>query len=167
MPPLPASSHATPDSPASPERTALDWLLRVVAAGILGSTLFFKFSAAPESVALFERLGAEPYGRLGLGVVELVAGVLLLLPRTVVEGALLTVGLMLGAVGTHLTVLGIEVDGDGGALFGMALAALAAAVGVLLGRRVELLRRAWLARLVPHGRTRLPPAGGERNSSQP
>jgi hypothetical protein len=164
MPPPPASPPDSAGSPASPGRTALDWLLRLVAAGILGSTLFFKFTAAPESVALFERLGAEPFGRLGLGAVELVAVVLLLVPRTVVEGALLTVGLMLGVLGTHLTVLGIEVDGDGGALFGMALAALAAAAGVLLGRRAELLRRPWLARRLPHGRTRLPPAGGERHS---
>ena len=154
MPPTPASS---------PARAAVDWLLRLIAVGILGSTLFFKFTAAQESVALFERLGAEPFGRLGLGVVELVAVVLLLVPRTVVEGALLTAALMLGAVGTHLTVLGIEVDGDGGALFGMALGALVAAVGVLLGRRAELMRRPWLASLLPASRTPLPPAGGERH----
>ena len=43
-------------------------VLRLVPAIILLQTLYFKFSAAPESVFIFEQLGLEPWGRIGLGV---------------------------------------------------------------------------------------------------
>lgn len=101
--------------------TSLRLALRLVAAGILLQTLFFKFTAAPESVYIFTKVGAEPFGRIASGVLELIAAVMLLLPRTVVMGALLAGGLMCGAVFSHLTILGIEVQGDGGLLFGLAL----------------------------------------------
>ena len=121
--------------------TSASWLFQLTAAGILGSTLFFKFTAAPESVALFERLGVEPWGRLGLGILELAAVLLLLRGRTAVLGALAVLGLMTGAIGTHLALLGIEVDGDGGALFAMAVAAFGSALAVLALRRGELAPR--------------------------
>lgn len=111
------------------------WALQLVAAGIMGQTLFFKFTGAPEAVAIFETLGVEPVGRIGSGVIELVAVVLLLVPRTIVLGALLTVGIMVGAIGSHLGPLGIEVGGDGGSLFAMAIVTLLAGVGVLAIRR--------------------------------
>jgi hypothetical protein len=116
----------------------LSWALQLAAAAILAQTLYFKFSGADESVAIFETLGAEPYGRIGLGVVELAAVVLLVRERTALLGALLTLGLMAGALASHLMVLGIEVGGDGGALFGLALVTMlcAAAIGWL--RRNEL-----------------------------
>jgi len=97
------------------------WVAQGVAALILLQTLFFKFTGAPESVHVFSELGVEPWGRIGSGVVELVAAVLLLVPATKHWGALLALGVMAGAILAHLTVLGIEVDGDGGALFGLAL----------------------------------------------
>lgn len=118
--------------------TVTTWIAQVVAAAILGQTLFFKFSGAPEAVALFEKLGVEPLGRIGLGIVELLAVVLLLVPRTAALGGALATGLMVGAVASHLTVLGIEVDGDGGALFALALVTLAAAATVTWVRRGEL-----------------------------
>lgn len=114
------------------------WAAQILAAVILGQTLLFKFSGAPESVELFTTLGVEPFGRIGLGLVELVAVVLLLLPRTAALGGLLTLGLMLGAVGSHLTVLGIEVAGDGGALFGMAVVTALAGGVIAYMRRAEL-----------------------------
>ena len=104
-------------------------LLRVpdlVAAVILLQTLYFKFTAAPESVYIFSTLGAEPFGRIASGVVELFAAVLLLIPRTAWYGALCALAVMGGAIITHFTVLGIEVLGDGGTLFFLALT-----VGVL------------------------------------
>jgi len=104
------------------------WLLRLLAAGILLQTLYFKFSAQPESVELFTKLGVEPWGRIGTGVVELVAGLLLLVPATAFAGALLSVGVMAGAILSHLTVIGIESKGDGGQLFGMAIVVLAASL---------------------------------------
>jgi hypothetical protein len=99
---------------------ALDWIVRLVAAGVLLQTLFFKFSGAPESIYIFTTLGAEPWGRIGSGVAELVASGLLLWTGTAGFGGLLAMGLMLGAIGSHLTRLGIEVQGDGGLLFALA-----------------------------------------------
>ena len=97
------------------------WALRIIPALILLQTLYFKFSAAPESVYIFETMGLEPYGRIGLGIVELITGILLLIPRTTWMGAVLGTGIMAGAIFSHLTVLGINVQGDGGALFAMAV----------------------------------------------
>jgi len=101
--------------------TLLFWILRVLAAVILLQTLFFKFSGAEESVYIFSTLGMEPWGRIGTGVVELIASVLILIPRTTAFGAVLAVGTMSGALFFHLTRLGIEVRGDHGQLFIYAL----------------------------------------------
>jgi putative oxidoreductase len=116
----------------------VSWASRLIAAAIMGQTLFFKFTAAPEAVALFETLGAEPWGRIATGVLEAIAVVLLLLPRTAALGGALTLGLMGGAIMSHLTLLGIEVGDDGGALFIMALVTLAAGTVTTWLHRAEL-----------------------------
>lgn len=90
----------------------ITWLLRILAAVIMLHTLYFKFTGHEQSVALFTKLGMEPWGRIGTGVLELIASILILYPRTTGLGALLGVGLMSGALFFHLTKLGIEVDGD-------------------------------------------------------
>lgn len=100
------------------------WILRLVAAIILLQTLFFKFTASEESVYIFSTIGMEPWGRIGTGVLELIAALLLLIPRTTGIGALLAIGLMSGALFFHFTTLGIEVKGDGGLLFAYALIVL-------------------------------------------
>lgn len=102
-------------------KNAVIWLLRIVAAVILLQTLYFKFTGHPESVVLFTKLGVEPWGRIGTGVIELVAGILLLLPTTVFIGAFLGIGLMSGAILSHLTIIGISSGDDGGQLFIMAI----------------------------------------------
>lgn len=102
-------------------KNILTWILRIVPAVILLQTLFFKFSAHPDSVKLFETLGMEPFGRIGTGVVELIAGILLLIPRYTGIGAILGLGVISGAILSHLTILGIEFNEDGGTLFGMAV----------------------------------------------
>lgn len=102
-------------------RRIISWIAQITAAVILLQTLWFKFTAAPESVYIFSTLGIEPYGRIGSGVVELIAGILLLTPRYCWAGALLGLGTMKGAIIGHLTVLGIEIMGDGGQLFGLAI----------------------------------------------
>lgn len=99
----------------------LEWVLRIIVAGILLQTLFFKFTGAEESIYIFQTLGIEPWGRIGSGVVELIASILLLIPRTTWLGALLALGTIMGAIASHLFVLGIEVQGDGGQLFMLAL----------------------------------------------
>jgi hypothetical protein len=114
------------------------WMLQVLAAAILLQTLFFKFTGAEESVYIFSTLGVEPAGRIASGVLELVTAVLLLVPSTVTAGAVLAAGVMAGAIVSHLTVLGIEVKGDGGLLFGLAVAVFASAAIVLFLRRAEI-----------------------------
>lgn len=93
------------------------WIIRIVAATILLQTLYFKFSGAEESVYIFSTLGMEPYGRISSGVAELIAAILILIPRTTLIGAIMGFGVMLGAILSHLFVLGIEVQNDGGELF--------------------------------------------------
>ena len=114
------------------------WIAQLAVAAILAQTLFFKFTAAPESVWIFETLGLEPWGRIGSGVAELVAVVLLLMPATAALGALVALGVISGAILSHLTKLGIEVQGDGGLLFGLALAVFAGSLVVLWLRRAQL-----------------------------
>jgi uncharacterized membrane protein YphA (DoxX/SURF4 family) len=97
------------------------WILRVVAAFIMLQTLFFKFTGAPESIYIFETVGLEPFGRYASGFAVLIASVLLLIPRTTWLGAIIALGVMGGAIMSHLTVLGIEVMGDGGTLFIMGI----------------------------------------------
>jgi len=114
------------------------WVGQIVAAVILGQTLFFKFTGAPESRFIFSTLGVEPWGRIATGLVELVAVVLLLNPRTPALGAILAIGLMGGAIMSHLTILGTEVQGDGGLLFRLAITVLLAAAIVVVLRRRDL-----------------------------
>ena len=97
------------------------WVLRILPALILLQTLFYKFSGAGESVFIFSELGMEPWGRIGSGILELIAALLLLYPRTTHVGAALGMGLMAGAIFFHVTKLGISVQGDGGLLFIYAL----------------------------------------------
>src|ERR1051325_8664363 len=92
--------------------TIFMWTLRLVAAVIMLQTLYFKFTAHEQSVALFTQLGMEPWGRIGTGVLELIASILILNPRTTGWGAGLGLGLMSGAIFFHLTKLGIVFDGD-------------------------------------------------------
>jgi hypothetical protein len=117
---------------------AASWALQLIVAGILLQTLFFKFTGAAESVYIFSTLGAEPWGRIGSGVIELIAAILLLVPATITVGAALALVAITGAIVGHLTVLGIEIRGDGGLLFFLALTVLVASAGILLLRRGEI-----------------------------
>ena len=118
--------------------TLVSWSLRIIAAIILLNTLFFKFSAHPESVALFTKLGVEPWGRIATGVIELITAILLILPATKAFGALSAAGVMLGAIASHIFVVGIESNNDGGQLFYMALLVLICSLIVLWMHRSEL-----------------------------
>ncbi len=121
-------------------KTIISWILRLIAAGIMLQTLFFKFSASPESVYIFSKLGIEPWGRIGTGIMELIASVLILVPRTTAYGALLAFGLMAGAIFSHLTVLGISVENDGGQLFIYALIVLLSSIVLLVLNRNQILK---------------------------
>jgi putative oxidoreductase len=123
-------------NPLTKTQKIVAWVCRIAAAVILLQTLFFKFTAAPESVYIFTKVGLEPYGRIGSGVAELIAAILILIPATTWLGAGLALAVMFGAIFSHLTVLGVQVMGDGGLLFGLALAvAICSAVLLFLQRR--------------------------------
>jgi hypothetical protein len=121
----------------SKSRMIASWFLRILVAGILFQTLFFKFTGAAESVYIFSKLGMEPWGRLGSGAAELVAVVLLLVPRTVVWGSMLSLTLISGAIVSHMTRLGIVVQDDGGLLFTLALLVFVGSAIILALRRRE------------------------------
>ena len=116
----------------------VSWICRIVAAVILLQTLYFKFTGAEESVYIFTKVGLEPWGRYASGVAELFAASLLLFPRTVWLGAVIAAGVMLGAIGSHLTKLGIVVKDDGGLLFALAIVVFAAALATLFIHRRQL-----------------------------
>ena len=113
-------------------------VLRIIVAIILIQTLRFKFTGHPDSIYIFETVGLEPYGRIGIGILELIAGVLLLIPRTVWVGATLTPGIIGGAIMMHLTKLGIEINNDGGVLFTTALLTFALATIVLYSYKKDI-----------------------------
>jgi putative oxidoreductase len=116
----------------------VSWLLQIIVAIILLQTLFFKFTGAEESVYIFSTLGLEPWGRYASGVAELIAAILLLAPGYAAFGALLSLGVISGAIVSHLTKLGIEVKGDGGLLFGLAVTVFVCSLFILVIRRDEL-----------------------------
>jgi putative oxidoreductase len=119
---------------------SFDWIVRLVAAGVLLQTLYFKFTGAPESVYIFSTLGIEPWGRIGSGVAELIASALLLWTGTAGMGGVVAAGLMLGAIASHVTTLGIEVQGDGGLLFALAWVVLICGTITAFIHRSQLLR---------------------------
>jgi putative oxidoreductase len=119
-------------------KLSLSTVLAVVAAIILLQTLFFKFTAHPDSVYIFTQLGLEPYGRIGIGVAELITAFLLVWPRTRAFGAVIGLGVISGALFFHITKLGINVHDDGGKLFALALATFVCCLGVVFIERKQL-----------------------------
>jgi uncharacterized membrane protein YphA (DoxX/SURF4 family) len=118
--------------------TILTWIAKLTAVIILLQTLFFKFTGAEESIYIFETLGIEPFGRIGSGVVELIASILILIPKTTLLGALLALGTMVGAIISHLFILGIEVKNDGGLLFILANVTLLSAVFLVFENKSKI-----------------------------
>ena len=116
-------------------KNIISWIFRIAAAIILLQTLYFKFTAQPESVELFTKLGVEPWGRIGTGIIELITSVLLLIPATAFIGGFLATGLMAGAILSHITVIGIESKGDGGQLFMLAI------IVFILGISIQILHK--------------------------
>jgi len=116
----------------------LSWAARIIVAIILLQTLFFKFTGAPESIYIFEKMGIEPWGRIGSGIVELIAGILILIPNTKIYGAILSLGVISGAIVSHLTTLGIVVQNDGGSLFGLAVLVFVLSLGLVIYHRKEI-----------------------------
>lgn len=121
--------------------TIISWVCRIIVAIILFQTLFFKFTGAEESKYIFTTLMGpefEAFGRIGSGVIELFAAILLLIPNKAWLGAFLALGTISGAIMSHLTMLGIVVKDDGGLLFGLAVTVFVLSTTVLLIHRKEL-----------------------------
>lgn len=95
----------------------IPFILRLIVSIILIQTLRFKFTAHPDSVYIFTKVGLEPVGRIGIGIIELIASILFLIPKTVWLGSIITLGIIGGAITMHLTQLGIVVNNDRGILF--------------------------------------------------
>ena len=114
-------------------------IVKLIAVIILVQTLFFKFTGAEESIYIFTKLGIEPFGRIGSGIVELIASILILIPRTTLLGALLGFGTMLGAIFSHLFVLGIVVKNDGGELFTLAIITLLCCLILIFVNKYKIL----------------------------
>jgi uncharacterized membrane protein YphA (DoxX/SURF4 family) len=113
-------------------KNLLLWACRIIAALIMLQTLYFKFTAAPESVYIFSQVGMEPEGRIATAIAELLASVLILIPRTSLIGASMALFIMIGAIATHIAIIGIEVMNDGGQLFIYALIVALASFYIIL-----------------------------------
>ena len=143
---------STTNRPMNTPFLVLSWACRIVAAIILLQTLFFKFTAAPESVYIFTKLGTfvhnylpfasintlEVSARIGSGILELIAACLLLTPRFVWAGAFLAMAATGGAIASHLTFLGIEVQGDKGLLFFLAITVFVTSAIALFLHRMQI-----------------------------
>lgn len=124
--------------------TALSWIVAL----IFLQTLFFKFTGAPESVWIFTKLGVEPWGRILSGVMELIAAVLIVTNRFRAYGSLMATGVMGGAIFSHLLILGIAVQNDGGLLFGLASISFLMSFFLLVRHFKELPFRNFLSALI-------------------
>ena len=143
---------STMSRPMTTSVLIFSWACRIVAAIILLQTLYFKFTAAPESIYIFTKLGVfihsyvslasvgtvEVTGRIGSGIMELIAAVLLLTPRFVWAGAFLAMAATGGAIASHLTFLGIEVQGDKGLLFLLAITVFVTSAIALFLHRMQV-----------------------------
>ncbi len=119
----------------------VSWAARIIVAVILFQTLFFKFTGAEESKYIFSTLMGpelEAYGRIGSGVVELIAVILLVLPSTAWLGAVIALGTISGAIFSHLTKLGIVVKDDGGLLFILAVTVFVLSAVILFIHRRDV-----------------------------
>ena len=112
-------------------KNVLLWFCRVLAAAIMLQTLYFKFRGAPESIYIFSQVGMEPEGRIATGIAEAITSALILIPATSLYGAFFALFIMIGAIATHLFIIGIEVKGDHGVLFIYAILVALASVYII------------------------------------
>jgi uncharacterized membrane protein YphA (DoxX/SURF4 family) len=122
-------------------KNIISWVLRIAAAAILLQTLYFKFTAHPDSVAIFTELDMEPNGRILIGVFELITAFLLLLPQSVAYGALLGMGVMAGAIIGHITKLGFEGERLSLAILAILVFACCTAILYIHRTQIPLIKR--------------------------
>lgn len=146
---------ATPQSPVDAPSHALksrnqriaSWIMRIIiAAGFTMTGFIPKLTGAPESIELFNKLGAGDPGRYFTAIVELAATILILLPKTVPVGAALVIATMLGALASHAAIIGFEDHYGPLALMALALLALAVATLFLHRRHAFAIARPLLGK---------------------
>jgi len=115
------------------------YIPRILAAIILIQTLYYKFTGHPDSMYIFSKMGMEPWGRIAMGVIELICGIMLVIPVVAWLGAGITAGLMAGAIFSHLGPLGVEVQGDGGTLFILAVVTFICSLIVLYQEKDKVI----------------------------
>ena len=120
-------------------KNIISWLLRLTVAIILLQTLYYKFTAHPDSVHIFSELGVESWGRISLGIIELITAILVLIPKTKIIGMITSLGIIIGAIGSHLLVLGVNVSNDGGGLFTLAIIVFVASIIFLIMHKKDVL----------------------------
>lgn len=120
----------------------VSWVFSIAVAVLyLQTVLLFKFPGATESIYIFEKVAGpemEGFARIGSGIAELITAVLLLIPKTRIYGAILSVFVILGAIFSHLTILGIEVQNDGGTLFFLAMTIFVLSLIVIFLHRSDI-----------------------------
>jgi hypothetical protein len=120
-------------------KNTISWILRLTVAIILLQTLYYKFTGHPDSVHIFSALGVEPWGRIGLGVVELITSILILMPKTKIIGMINSIGIITGAILSHFLVIGFNVSNDGGGLFTLAIIVFIASSIFLIMHKNEVV----------------------------
>ncbi len=92
--------------PLTTTQARILWGVRCMLALAIGAAGTAKFLGAPMMVDVFTQIGIGQWFRYFTGGVELAGVVLLVVPSTGLWGALILGGTMVGAVFTHLTVIG-------------------------------------------------------------
>jgi len=100
------SASDSPSGSIAKIMNAVLWVLQIAAAGVFLMVGFLKLSGNAQLVGLFQAIGLGQWFRYLTGTLEVAGAILLLIPRTSGLGALMLVGVMVGAVMTHLFIVG-------------------------------------------------------------
>lgn len=96
----------TSASSVSPTQRRIVWGVRILLALAFGAAGIAKLAGVPQMVQVFDAIGIGQWFRILTGAVEVVGAALLLVPATGFFGSLLLTATMIGAVATHLVLIG-------------------------------------------------------------
>ncbi len=80
----------------------IGWVLTTILGLLFGMSAFIKISQNPEAVAQAAAIGINAGTYQVIGIIEILALILFIIPRTAIIGSLLLVAYMGGAIVTHL-----------------------------------------------------------------
>lgn len=89
-----------------PANRRIFWGVRIFLALVFVSAGIAKLAGVPQMVQVFDAIGAGQWFRYLTGTVEILGAVLLVVPATGFAGGLLLLATMLGAIATHLLLIG-------------------------------------------------------------